>query len=108
MSIGDVSWGRSLRSRYRTTASRSRTAQRDHRTDRGPRSGVDARPGKLRRSAARSAALIRRVILDRLTTFGHAAINALMLMCGPAGPDAFGLHQERTTTTLPDARPSPT
>jgi hypothetical protein len=35
-----------------------------------------------------SAALIRRVILDRLTTFGHAAINALnadVRTCGP-GP----------------------
>src|SRR6476660_2031183 len=42
------------------------------------------------------------------STSGHAAISALMLMCGCGRPDAFGLHQERTTTTLPDARPSPT
>ena len=44
----------------------------------------------------------------RPSTSGHAGISALMLVCELAGPDTFGLHQERTTTTLPDARPSPT
>jgi hypothetical protein len=43
----------------------------------------------------------------RPSTSGHAEISALMLM-RMCDLDAFGLHQERTTTTLPDARPSPT
>jgi hypothetical protein len=72
--------------------------RRRHHDNATPAHGLTPRSAEGERSRACCATINFGICRDQRT---HADVRT-------CGPDAFGLHQERTTTTLPDARPSPT